>query len=256
MDQTEMDEVTWGINQWIKPSTYTIKEADYINSVIRLVGREIKRKYTTLLDVPCGEGRLHSRLRSLGYEVYGVDINPKFIKRAKERYKRYSTDYLTANMKSFRLNRKFDVVLCWFGSFGYLSESDNMAALKAFSKHLNKDGILIVDVLNKDWFAANTRVHEKHLTISEHPRFLRLVTGFLVNKRGHRYFMHTSKIYGKTGDNLKLVKRFRLPMRLYEPSEMNMLLQRVGIRTIHKFELMSLKQGAKAQHIVFVGVRT
>lgn len=245
MDNTEIDEITWSIHAKIFPSARSAKEAAYLNTIIRKVGGKAKNKYVTMLDVPCGEGRLDNHFRRYGYKVYGIDLNPRFIKAAKEKHPKYSNNYFAANMKSFRLNKKFDIILCWFTSFGYLNEKDNLLTLKNFSKHLNKGGLLIIDVANKDWYVANNRnLYE----IDEYRNFLRLVISYLVKKGNKVYLLHTSKIYkklGKNGKNLQLIKSFKQPIRLYGVKEMVELLDKVGIKV--KFKLLN-KAGRKVKN--------
>jgi 2-polyprenyl-3-methyl-5-hydroxy-6-metoxy-1,4-benzoquinol methylase len=47
------------------------KEGYYISRVIRLFERKLKEDYSSILDVACGNGRLHSFLRKNGFDVFG-----------------------------------------------------------------------------------------------------------------------------------------------------------------------------------------
>ncbi len=258
MDKTALDEIVWGITPTIKSLKRNVKEAEYINYIIKLVSRKTGKKYKTILDIPCGEGRLHPYLRKYGYDVYGVDINARFIRKAREKYKKYATNYVTANMKSFSSDKKFDVVLCWFTSFGYLDEHSNLATLRVFSTHLRKGGLLLLNVLNQAWYVHRkaTSSQSKEYEISENPGFLRLVTINVIRKGSHRYILHSSKTYKKVQHTLTLVRRFRQPIRLYAPKEITRMMKIVGIKTIYSFKCMSLNPGTKARNVLFVGVRS
>jgi len=54
--------------------------------------------------------------------------------------------FKVANMVDFRLKEKFDVIICLFSSIGYVqSFSDLVKTLENFYKHLNGEGLAIVE---------------------------------------------------------------------------------------------------------------
>ena len=210
MNRTELDEISWSIHPKIKSAERNKAEAAYIDSVMRFVGRKTGKTHKTILDVPCGTGRLHAYLRRYGYNVSGIDTNEAFIISARKKYRKYMTDYHTANMKSFRLNRKFDVVLCWFTSFGYLGRQNDLLTVKSFACHLNDSGILLLHVLNEEWYSKEwENAHKKNYEINEGRKFLRLASTSLSRKKGHLYLSHSSRIYKKSNGNLLLSRKFK-----------------------------------------------
>jgi hypothetical protein len=45
-------------------------------------------------------------------------------------------------------------VLNWFGSFGYFSDAENLAALRCLARSLRPAGRLLIDFLNRDFFSS------------------------------------------------------------------------------------------------------
>lgn len=185
--------------------------------------------------------------RSYDYDVYGVDLNKRFIKEARKTRKQ-PENYFVGNMKNFNLNRKFDVILCWFTSFGYLNERENILTLKNFARHLNKKGLLIIDiknstVVNREFyndFKDLKRINETH---SE-------------KKNGIIYHMFNSKLYKKNNKNLVFLKKNAVSIRTYNVEEISGLLKRVGISIEHVFELMSFKSVKESSNnFVVIGIK-
>ncbi len=105
MNRAELDEISWSMHPKIKSAKRNKAETAYIDSVVRFAGRKTGKTHKTILDVPCGTGRLHAYLRKYGYNVSGIDANEAFIISARNKYRRHMADYHTADMKSFRLNK-------------------------------------------------------------------------------------------------------------------------------------------------------
>jgi ubiquinone/menaquinone biosynthesis C-methylase UbiE len=100
----------------------------------------------SLLDVACGTAE-HDRYLSRIYNVNGFDINSEFINIASQ--KNPEGQYLIADMTNFKLNKKYDIILCLFSSIGYVKTLDNVIkTLGCFKKHLNKGGVAVVE----PWF--------------------------------------------------------------------------------------------------------
>jgi len=106
----------------------------------------------TILDVACGTGE-HARLltEQFGYEVDGLDLNPSFVRIARDKLPRGSI--YEGDMTSFALPRRYDIVMCLFSSIGYVRTLDNVRrTLERFRAHVNDGGAIIVE----PWFAPDT----------------------------------------------------------------------------------------------------
>jgi SAM-dependent methyltransferase len=100
----------------------------------------------SVLDVACGTGE-HDRFLSAEYPVDGIDLNPEFIRIAQ--IKNPVGDYRVANMISFDLQKRYDVLVCLYSSIGYLQTIENLqATLAGFHRHLKDGGVMLVE----PWF--------------------------------------------------------------------------------------------------------
>ena len=71
-------------------------------------------------------------------------------------------------MTNFSLNKTYDIVLCLFSSIGYVRSLPNVIrTLRCFIRHLNKDGIIVVE----PWFTPDTwnTEHAVHMLTAEIP---------------------------------------------------------------------------------------
>jgi SAM-dependent methyltransferase len=97
----------------------------------------------TILNAGCGTAE-HDRYLSQFYSVDGLDINPDFIQIAAR--KNPQGKYFCADMVDFALLKRYDVVLCLFGSIGYVKTLTFMVrTLERFKRHLNPGGIIMVE---------------------------------------------------------------------------------------------------------------
>lgn len=100
----------------------------------------------TMLDVGCGTSEHHKYLKDV-YQIDGIDLNEKFIQIAQA--KNEHGTYTLADMRNFRLNKKYDVIICLFSSIGYLKRLEEITlTLKNFGAHLNPRGLLMIE----PWF--------------------------------------------------------------------------------------------------------
>lgn len=97
----------------------------------------------TVLDIGCGTAEHHKFLKS-DYRIDGLDINKDFIECAKVKNK--DGFYITADMTQFRLDKKYDVIMCLFSSIGYVKTYGHLTrSLENFYTHLHEDGLVIVE---------------------------------------------------------------------------------------------------------------
>lgn len=122
---------------------YSFKDyADESEKIRRLIERECPAA-NTILDVACGTAQ-HAKHLAAHFQIDGVDLEPKFIEIA--RAKIPGGNFSVADMRSFQLGKRYDVVQCLFSSIGYLlTPEDIVAALKCFRAHLAHSGVILVE---------------------------------------------------------------------------------------------------------------
>ncbi|MFI1169771.1 class I SAM-dependent DNA methyltransferase [Streptomyces sp. NPDC020801] len=105
----------------------------------------------SLLDVACGTGAHLRHFATLFDHVEGLEISEPMLAAAHDRMP--GTTLHAGDMRTFAVNRAFDVITCMFGAIGYTTTQAELAAtLRRFARHLNPGGTVAVDPW---WFAEN-----------------------------------------------------------------------------------------------------
>lgn len=126
-----------------KNQEQTRREADYVELLLDLVPP------ATVLDVPCGNGRIALELAARGYSVTGIDIaqpSLDYARRAAEKRgvsARFSAEY--RDMRDLPWTAEFDAACCLWESFGYFDDAGNLAFLRVVATALKPGGGLILD---------------------------------------------------------------------------------------------------------------
>lgn len=110
----------------------------------------------SLLDVGCGTGAHLAQLRAW-IAVEGLDASPHMLAVARRKLPDVALHH--GDMRSFALERRFDVVTCLFSAIGYVRSAAELAgAIATMARHLNPGGLLAVE----PWFTpAQWRPGEK-----------------------------------------------------------------------------------------------
>ena len=119
--------------------------------------RRARPRCRTLLDVACGTAE-HARLLGEvhGFEVDGVDLEPKMVAIARAKCPRGRFD--VADMTNFHVGRRYDGVICLFGSIGHVVTLPRVhEALDCMRDHLAPGGVVVVQpCLTPDTFEIGT----------------------------------------------------------------------------------------------------
>jgi ubiquinone/menaquinone biosynthesis C-methylase UbiE len=111
-----------------------------------LVSEEMQDKPGIILDVACGTGRIGLRLAEDENFVVGLDRSPDML--AIARHKSAGNDrisWVEGDMRSFELDKRFDLAMIPSHSFQNLNFADDQAAcLACIWKHLKPGGLLVV----------------------------------------------------------------------------------------------------------------
>lgn len=117
---------------------------------------------STLLDLACGTGTLVTMLRLKGILAEGIDLSEEIIEIAREKAKINHLDipFYIADMTSFSLDKKYDVITCFFDSVNFLKTTNQIQAmLGCVKKHLNPQGYFIFDIFSKTMLEEYTFNH-------------------------------------------------------------------------------------------------
>ena len=112
----------------------------------------------SVLDLACGPGRHSIELARKGYQVTGVDRSPFLLSKAKDRASetQVEVEWIQDDMRSFVRPDAFDLAINMFTSFGYFDDkAEDVLVLKQLHHSLTARGVLVMDILSKEWLAKN-----------------------------------------------------------------------------------------------------
>ena len=116
-------------------------EADFIQKQLQLSAG------TSVLDVPCGNGRLSIELARRGFLLTGVDIAGEFIAEARMKSSAAGVpiDWYERDMRELPWTGEFDGAFCFGNSFGYLDDEADADFLRAVSQTLKPGSRFVID---------------------------------------------------------------------------------------------------------------
>ena len=127
------------------------KEATFIERLIKK--NHVKGK--ELLDVGCGTGRYTEVFKKKGFAVTGLDISNEMLSIARKKIK--GAKFVQGNMQTFKLRKKFDVIICLFSTMHYNQNHKQLEkTIKNFYYNLKHGGLIVFDMgFNKERFKPN-----------------------------------------------------------------------------------------------------
>ncbi|HSV87041.1 MAG TPA: class I SAM-dependent methyltransferase [Bacteroidales bacterium] len=159
------NELAWTEDLLAEPEAYE-KE---VNGYVNLINMAAKEPVQTLLHLGCGAG-WHDRFFKKHFRITGVDISTGMINKAKD--SNPEIEYFEDDMRTVRLNRKFDCVVIP-DSIDYMATlPDLQKAIQTASIHLKHGGVFLIVGNTEDKFQSNNFAYtgEKgdiHVTVLE-----------------------------------------------------------------------------------------
>jgi 2-polyprenyl-3-methyl-5-hydroxy-6-metoxy-1,4-benzoquinol methylase len=124
------------------------EECDFIEQAFRGFS---KLKVRSILELGCGTGGHAIPLARRKYKITGVDASKVMLNTAKEKSSKLGLDidFLQSDIRDFKLNEKFDSIICMFAVLNYLTGNEDFEkTLRNVRKHLREGGLFIIDVWN------------------------------------------------------------------------------------------------------------
>lgn len=222
-----MEQADW-FEEWFSSPYYKIlyqnrDESEAKQFVESLLEHLQPPKGSKMLDIACGEGRYSVILEEHGNDVIGIDLSHESIEVAKS----YENEHLHFYVHDMRLPlhiNYFDYSFNFFTSFGYFAhDRDNVLAAKSFAKGLKKDGILVVDYLNRD-FVINNMLPEDTIHRGSY--------AFNIKKRIERNHI-IKEISFLDADNNP--KKFREEVAAFSLSEFEQIFEKANLKLVQTF---------------------
>lgn len=145
-----------------------------VDGIEKLAGLQ---KGASVLDLCCGPGRHSLELARRGYRVTGVDRTKSYLQQVSEKARQENLDIelVQSDMRLFRRNKSYDLVLSFYTSFGYFEDpEDDRTVLRNVLASLRDRGCLIIETLSKERlakvFQARTwmRLDDGSIVLEEH----------------------------------------------------------------------------------------
>ena len=158
-------------------------EAEYIAGLIRRHAPDA----ADILELGCGTGGHAVHFSQMGYRVSGIDLSKSMLSRAEERRSGLPNDlaqrlqFSFGDVRTWRGDRKFDVVVSLFHVFSYQTTNEDLqAAFETAAVHLNPGGVLIFDF----WYGPAVLSQRPEVRVrrmeDEHIRVLRIAEPILL----------------------------------------------------------------------------
>jgi len=100
-----------------------------------------------VLDVPCGTGRIATRLARRGFALVGIDATAPFL----DVVRGAGLPVIRGDMRTHVVRpNAFDAAICLWGSFGYFDDAGNLAQAAAVADALAPGGRFLLDTIVAD----------------------------------------------------------------------------------------------------------
>lgn len=207
----------------------------------------------SVLDVPCGIGRVGVPLAQLGFSVTGVDYSPHLVEVANSKARRFRVQeratFTIGTMSGLNPGRPFDCAINVFTSIGYGSEEEDLDYFRSLRKAVRKGGLFIISGLrNKDYL-----VEHPAQNIYEESRDLLVLDRYSFDASRSRE-KGTWRFYLKVKQVLKFAGEFPVDIRVYSPEEVATMLTSTGWSVPEVYESLLTKAAFTSRSPVYAMV--
>ncbi|MCD4658091.1 MAG: class I SAM-dependent methyltransferase [Planctomycetes bacterium] len=197
----------------------------------------MKKLGGSALELACGTGRLLIPAIEQGFDVTGIDISEDMLKQARVKAKEFgiNAEIIHADIRNFKLERKFSLIYLPFNSIAHLyTRKDIEQCFQKVRQHLESEGRFIIDYFNPD-LSFLVRDIQKRFPVSS----------FQDEETGARVTINESNEYDRATqiNHIKWFKKIgirneeinRLTMRIFYPQELDRLIEYNGFEIVDKF---------------------
>lgn len=212
----------------------------------RMFARYLPRAPASILDIGCGTGRDLASLAREGADCTGIDVLPAMIEYA--RATRPQLRLEVGDMRSLRLGRTFDAILCMGSALMYaIADRDLRATMQTFVAHAHPGTLLVLDLNNASSWLAGGFAAESELRVDAPGFQARARVVYRLDRR--RQTFTRSRVWSIPGQGLV---EDRCEYRLLFPAELEHLLADVGFRIAGMFDNKELADGELAGSRLYV----
>jgi SAM-dependent methyltransferase len=233
----------------IADKSSTNRQVAFLNSVLSPKG--------LILDLCCGTARHSIPLTKEGYRMVGLELSASLLRIAREKAAEAHVNLplVRGDMRYLPFKPEaFSAVASMDTSFGYLrSESEDLQSLAETARVLAADGLLLIDVFNREHLIRNRERKQHHHFRNAFVRFqnaaVPLIRGFLAPlflrlfrwKDYPSFCLLQNRMLSDDGERLedswiiydkkkRLIRRFHHSVRLYSSERLAALLAEAGFQ--------------------------
>ena len=189
-----------------------------------------KYRIQTAVDVGCGSGEHVKELHQRGWKILGIDISPTMIEVAKTRHP--SCKFEVGDMAKYNLKTPVDSIICMFGSFNYLFETEEIRNfLSNINRNLKPAGIFILETWNAEPIRKIKRKPISHVsTVKSGGSTIRRNRGFRLYRSEGSVMVEVNYVYNLEKKEIK----DKHIMRVFHSEEIQTFLNE------QKFEILNI----------------
>ena len=205
---------------------------------LRLFNRYLGRLPSSILDVACGTGRDLAVLARHCSDCVGIDISQEMIQFASSQ--RPNVRFLVADMRSCRLARTFDALLCLGSAFMYaLTDQEVDNTLETFKAHSHEGSLLILDIRNAIAFLPGGCAFQERLeTKIDRPEFSATAVSTHAFDRRRQRMIRRRVWQIPDADPVEDYCEYRM----FFPAELDHLLTEKGFQVVGMFDNKQLRE--------------
>lgn len=203
---------------------------------------------STILDVPCGTGRIGIELAALGHEVTGLDINEALLEEARKNAdaRGLPVRWMPGDMRQPPVEGGFDAVICYWGSFGVFNEEDNLHHARAMHRALRPGGRFLLELASLEVLAVHPQPRD----------WVR--SGKITALEESSYDPFTGRVHTRWTfyDQDKRLGEYETDMRIYSTFELVELLRRAGFSEFAAYsDLEGSRYSLGSRQLILVATR-
>ncbi|RKX41844.1 MAG: class I SAM-dependent methyltransferase [Thermotogae bacterium] len=219
------------------PRHYDLQHKDFVDDIPFYL-RQIKKYGEPVLELACGTGRVTIPIAEQGIKITGLDISTPMLSYAKRKatMKGVDVEWVKADCRGFKLDKKFKLVFFPFNSIAHLHDLESIeSCFLCVKAHLEDDGRFIIDVFNPR-LDILMRDPSKRYPVAEYPDPDGRGTVVITENNTYDAASQINRIkwYYKMGDQAEEIVE-ELNMRIFYPQELDALLHYNGFTIESKF---------------------
>lgn len=195
-----------------------------------------RNKDAKILELCCGTGRLTIPLAKDGCCIWGVDYTSSMLERAKTKASEAGVGihFIEADIRTFSLQEKFDLVFIPFNSIHHLyTNEDLFKALQRVKSHLKEGGLFLLDCFNPNIQYIVEGEREQNVVAEYTTKDGREV--WIKQRMHYENATQINRIEWHYFINGQFHSIQNMDMRLFFPQELDSYLKGAGFHIIHKF---------------------